>query len=467
MWKFGGQSKKDQPLRVIVIGAGEVGFHISQRLAMENKNVVVIDTDPEALRRIAEHIDVQTVEGSGSSPRVLDEAGIGEADILLAVTDSDEINIIACMFANVLSPSILKLARIRNEEYTLYQDALASDSLGISVVINPEVEIVKSIDRLITVPGAVDYSEFAGGRVRMVGVRVECECPVTGTRLMHLRDRLDNVPVVIGAIVRDERLIIPTGTDEIRENDLVYFVCESASLPTVLQGFGCNTSPIKNILIIGGGNIGLRLATFLDRKDYHTRLVDIDRDRCEFLADQLDRTVVLRGDGTDQEFLTEENVGKMDVVISLTGDEESNILSSLLAKSLGAKKTITRINKFAYQPLVRAIGIEHSVSPRLSAINSVLHYVRRGKVLSSVSIKGEEAEAMEAVAQENSEIVGKPIKDINFPKGTLLLCVIREEEVVIPSGLTVIKPQDRVIILSARQNISKVEQALTVKLEYI
>jgi len=454
-------------LKIIIVGAGEVGFHIAQRLSFENKEVLVIDRNPDALKRIAEHLDVQTYEGSGSSPKVLADAGIHNTDILLAVTDSDETNLIACMFANMLAPHTVRLARIRNEDYTAFQSTLTENTLHINMIINPDVEVVKSIMRLMSVPGAIEISEFAGGKIKLIGVRIDSHSPLHGTRLMHLRDKAGLIDFIIGALVRENRLIIPTGKDAIHAGDVVYFLCDEKNLQKVLRFFGKRDEPIKNVLIVGGGNVGFKLAEELDRrKTFHTRLVERDPERCELLAANLDRTVVLNGDGTDQELLQEENIAAMDVVISLTGDEETNILSCLLSKSLGAKRTITRINKFAYMPLVQAIGIDHLVSPRLSAVNSILHNIRRGKVISTVSIKGDEAEALEAIALENSYVVGRPLKDLNFPKGALILCILRDDSVLIPTGDSVIDPQDRIIILSTRSTIHKVEYALTVKLEY-
>jgi trk system potassium uptake protein TrkA len=395
---------------------------------------------------------------------VLHDAGAEDADIILAVTDSDEINIIACLFANIISPASTKLARIRNEEYTLYRDALAQDILNISMIINPEVEVVKNIDRLLSLPGAVDYSEFADGRIRMVGMRI-CSGPLVGVRLMNFRTVISDGDVIIAAIVRNDELIIPTGMDEIRADDVVYFVCTESSLESVRNVVAALEDPIRSALIVGGGNIGMRLATLFERKGYHTKLVDRDEERCAVLAEKLNSTIVLHGDGTDQDLLREENAGTMDAVVCLTSDEETNILCSLLAKNMGVRKTVARINKVAYQPLVRAIGIEHSVSPRLSAVNSILHYIRKGKVLSSVAIRGEEAEVMEALAEAQSDIVGRPIHKLSFPKGALVLALVRGTEVVIPSGDTVIEPQDRILILSTRQAVSDVEQALMVKLK--
>jgi trk system potassium uptake protein TrkA len=453
-------------LRIIIIGSGEVGFNIAQRLAFENKEVVVVDRRPAALKRVSEYLDVKILQGSGSSPRVLEEAGISGADILLAVTDSDETNLIACLFATHLAPGITKIARIRNEEYSHYEQALAKDMLHINVVINPEVEVVKTIERLMSVPGAVGMGEFVGGRIRLVGIRVNAASPLAGTPLPDLRQSIGTERLVIGAIIRKNRLIIPTGRDRIEADDLIYFVCEKRELGKILQNFGHRVEPIHNVMIIGGGNIGLRLAATLEKKALHIKLIERDPDRCHLLAEKLDSTLVLEGDGTDQELLEEENIRGMDLVIPLTGDEETNVLSSLLAKRLGAKRTITRISKIAYMSLVEAIGLDHIVSPRLSAIDTILQFIRRGKVISALSLKGEEAEALEAIALETSDIVGRPLKGLRFPKGTIVLAIIRGEEVIVPTGESVVLPQDRIIILSTRKNIPRVEQALMVKLEY-
>ncbi len=462
--RFFNRAPRVEQMRVVIVGAGEVGFHIARRLASESKQVVVVDQNPDALRRVSEVLDVQTIQGSGCSPVVLSDANVMDADVFLAVTDSDEINIIACLFANAIAPEAIKLARIRNEEYHLYRDALTSAPLHISSIINPELEVIKAIDRLISVPGAVDFSEFADGRVKLVGIRLE-KGPLIGKQLMFFRDVVKDRNVLIAAIVREEKLTIPSGRDEIRAGDIVYFVCTDTGLESVRHAAGRHSETLKDVLIVGGGNTGLRLALLFERKGLHVKLVDKDEARCEYLADKLGSTLVLRGDGTDQDFLREENIEDMDAVIALTADEETNILSCLLAKNLGAKKTVTRVNKVAYQPLVLAIGIDHSVSPRLAAVNSILHHIRRGKVLSSVSIQGEGAEALEAIAQADSALVGKAVKDLGFPRGTLLLAIMRDKEVHIPDGESVIVPGDRIILLTIRENVSQVEEALTVPLQ--
>ena len=454
-------------MRIIIIGAGEVGYHIAQRLAVENKEVVVIDKSADALRKLAEASDVQTIQGSGSSPKVLEDAGIAEADIFLAVTDSDEINLIACVFANMLSKTVTKLARIRGGMYTNYQHLLTGDGIGITKIINPDEEVVNSILRLMSVPGAVEINEFAGGKIRLIGINLPDDSPVVGTQLLHLRDKIgDDLGIVIAALVRNGQLIIPSGLDEIRKGDVVYFVCDIRDQEDIIDRLGISSEPVREVMIIGGGNIGYKLAKALDNKYYHTRILENRQKRCEFLSERLDRPIVLMGDSTDQEILREENIQDMDMVIAVTGDEETNILTCLLAKSLGAKSTVTRVNNFGYMPLIEPIGIDYVVCPRLSAINSLLHYIRRGKIISSVSIKGEEAEALEAVAHEGSPIVGKAVKDINFPRGCLILCFQRGHEVVIPRGDTVIEPGDQLIIISTRQNIPKVEKILTTKVEF-
>lgn len=453
-------------MKVIIIGAGEVGFHIARRLSDEAKDVVIIDTDGRALKKIIEYVDVQTVEGSGAVPRVLKEAGIRDADVLLAVTDSDEINVIACMFADALSPNLVKLARIREDEYvTMGDDASALDILHIDKAINPDVEVVRSVKRLVDFPQAEEISEFAGGKIKLVGYRIKEDSSVIGTALMNLRHAVDNIDVIIAAIVRDEKLIIPSGEDQIRSGDLVYFVCGQEHIHDILERLGSKAKPVRRIMIIGGGDIGLRLARELENR-LHVRIIDQDPDVCEFLSQTLNKSIVLSGDGRDQDLLREENVQEMDFVVTLTGDEETNILTSLLARNLGAKRTVTRINKPAYLPLVGAIGIDNTISPRQSAVNSILRYMRKGKVISATTIKGDEAEALEAIAQEGSNLVGTAIKDLKFTKGTLILSLQRGDDVIFPSGDTVINPGDRILLLSTRKNISKLEKRLTGKVEF-
>lgn len=453
-------------MKIIIIGAGEVGFHIASRLAYENKDVVVIDKDPIAVRRISENIDAQVIVGSGSSPVILEEANIKEAEILLAVTDSDEANLVACLIADAMSPATRKLARIRNADYDQYHDIFREKAPHIDNVINPEIEVVKTIFCLMKAPGAVDVGDLAGGRVKFIGVRLDDTSKLSGVKLSYLPEMLGASRPLIAGIVRGDDLIVPRGSDRLKAGDLVYFICENEKLSETLAIFGKHSAPLKRVLIIGGGRIGLRLAELLEKKNIHTKIIENNPERCKELAEKMNKTVILHGDGSDQDLLTEENIRDMDVVVTLTGDEEINILVSLLAKNLEAKNTITKISKFSYFPVMSTIGIEQVVSPRLSAIDTILQHVRRGKVLSAISINGELAEVIEAEALETSDIVGRPLKKMAFPKGALLIAIIHDDQIIIPSGDSVVEPNDRVIIFAVRDSVPKVEKILTVKLEF-
>jgi len=453
-------------LKILIVGAGEVGFHIASHLARENKDVVIIDKDPAAIRHVSDNIDVQVVNGSGSSPVILEEAGIKEAEIILAVTDSDEINLVACLVANLISPSTKKIARIRHADYDKYNETFREHAPHIDTLINPEVEVVKTIDRLIKVPCAVEVEEFSDGRVKFVGIHLDKSARLAGVRLSDIYAVTGKQSPLISAVVRDEELIIPRGNHRLKAGDLIYFISEKDRLIESLSIFDKHVEPIDRVMIIGGGSIGFRLATLLEKDSVYTKIIEKNPNRCTELAEKLNKAVVLHGDGSDQELLRAENVRNMDVVVTLTNDEETNILTSLLAKRMGAPKIITKISKFSYFPLMSMIGLEQVVSPRLSAINTIIQHIRRGKVLSAKSIKGEQAEIMEAVALETSDIVGKPIKEISIPEGTLVTGIIRNDTVIIPTGESVIEPGDRIIIFAKRQAIPKIEKILAVKLEY-
>ena len=450
-------------MKIIIVGAGEVGYHFAEWLAQEKKEVVTIDIDPNALVRVSDHLDVQTLQGSGSNPRVLEEAGLKNADLILAVTDKDEVNLIACFFANVIAPSTKKVALIRNPDYIHYREALTRDILNIGLVINPEMEVVNSILRIVSAPDVEEVNDFVGGRLKMLGKHLPPNSPLDGVKLMHLPDKIEPNRMIIAALVRDEALIIPKGKDTLRAGDFVYFVCQSQDVEEILGLFGKQTVPLKNILVVGGGNIGFPLAKELEARRLNVKLIEKDPQRCQIISAKLKRTLVLQGFATDQKFLEQENIGHMDMVAAVTWDEEMNILSCLLAKRLGAKKTIARVNKVPYIPLVQTIGIDHIVSPRLSAINTLFPFLRRGKVISTVNIRGKAAQVLEVEALATSAIVGNPLKDLQFPKEALFLCIFRGDEVIIPGGNTVIQPEDRVLILSTGAAIPLVEQALMAK----
>ena len=454
-------------MKIIIVGAGEVGFQIASHLAHENKEVVVIDRNAEALRRVSDNLDVQVIQGSGSSPLILEEAGILNAEIILAVTDRDETNLVACLVANMLSSSTRKLARVRDGDFDQYHDHFREHAPHIDTIINPETEVVKTLTGMISVPGAADVGEFGDGRIKFIGIFLDKSSPLAGIKLADLPEKIpDDARPLIGAVVREEELIIPRGADRLMPGDLVYFISEAGKLRQTMAIFGKPDQPIDRTLIIGGGRIGYRLAGSLERHGISCKIIEKNQNRCDELAQRLSKAVVLCGDGSDQALLAEENIQDMDFVITVTGDEETNILTSLLALRMGAKKAITRINKFSYFPLMKTIGLEQLVSPRLSAINSILQHVRRGKVLSAISIKGEQAEVMEALALETSDIVDKPLKKIKFPNGAIVIGIIRRESIAIPTGDSIIQPGDRIIIFAHRTAIPKIEKILAVKLEY-
>ena len=452
-------------MKIIIVGAGEVGFHIASRLSHENKDVVVIDPNPGAISRVSDNIDVEAILGSGSSPAVLKEAGIKEAEIMLAVTDSDETNLVACLMADIISPTTKKLARIRQKDYDAYHQIFYESPPHIDTVINPEIEVVRTIERFMGVPGAVDVVEFAEGRLKFVGIYLDKGARLAGLKLSDLPGKIGN-SVLVAAVVRNEKLIIPSGENRIYPGDLIYFISEESGLARILKAFDKESKPLKRALIVGGGRLGLRLAMSLEGQSIYTKLIEKDSQRCAELAEQMNKVVVIHGDASDQSLLVEENIRDMDVVITLTDDEETNILVSLLAKRMGARKTITRLSKFSYFPLMSTIGLEQVVSPRLSAIDTILQYIRRGKILSAQTISDEQAEVWEAEALETSDIVGHPLKETDMPQGALVIGIIRKDEIIIPSGDSVIEPHDRIILFAKRQVIHKLEKILTVKLEF-
>ena len=453
-------------MKIIIVGAGGVGYNIASRLALESKNVVMVDVDAHATRKIAEDLDVKVVTGSGSNPDTLREAGIVEADILLAVTDSDEINIVSCLIANQISPMTRKLARLRNEGFIPFHASLKNEAPHIDNIINPEAEVVKTIRKLMTIPGAVDKGEFVNGRVKYVGMRLSETSPIAGMELSDFHHIFGHERPLLAAIIRNNKVIVPRGKDRSMAGDLIYFVCDTEKLEKTLDLLGVTVRPVKKVLIVGGGRIGFKLSQSLEQDNIQVKIVESSIDRCNDLSMQMGKTVVLHGDGGDQKLFMEENISQMDAVVTVTNDDETNILVSLLAKNMGVDNTITRISKASYYPLLSTIGIEKVVSPRVSAVSSILQDIRQGNVISDISIYGEQGEFIEAVALASSTITKGPIKDIAFPKGTLLVCIIRQDEIIIPTGASRVEAGDRIILFAILAAVKKLEKMLTVKLGF-
>ena len=456
---FKGKSSADK-LKAVIIGAGEVGIQVADHLASEDKDVVLVDTDSDTLRDAAESMDIKTVQGPGDSPVTLEQVGFERADLVLAVTDSDATNIIACLFANKLWPTAVTLARIRNEDYTTGQEDLINGVLGINTLVNPEREVVKAIERMLSLPGILEYNEFADGLVKMVSLQVDSG-PMVDLKLFEF-NRVVPEDIIVAAIERDDSLIVPSGQDQIKTGDIVHFVTLPGNLRVLRRATDYyDQDPARSVFIVGGGNTGFRLARYLEESGYSVKLAEIDEERCLYLADQLHETLVLRGDGTDQIFLREENIGEMDAIVTLTGYDEENVLIALLAKSMGVGHSIVRLNKKEYHPLVESIGLRFYVNPRAAAVNSILRYIHRGRVMASVALGGDAAEVIEIVAQHGTKLVATPLFELGLPKGALVLAIVRGGTAIIPTGQDMIKANDRVIILASHKVMRKVEDFFT------
>jgi trk system potassium uptake protein TrkA len=451
-------------MKIIIVGAGEVGFNIAQRLSEENHDVVVVDKDYNKINHIQSVIDVQAIVGSGTSPSVLTEAGIRESDIIVAATDSDEANLIACFYAQHLTDYITKIARVRNPDYMEHGDFFKREFLNIDLIINPQSEMVNSMLRLMEIPEASEVIDFVNGKVKLIGVTIKEDSPLVGRKLSSFQN-IEEV-LLVGVIVRGEEVIIPGGQDTIQPNDLLYCVTRPEEISTIFRLLNVRETGLGRVAIVGGGTTGLALATSLDKRNINTKIIERDSQRCLELAEKLEKVVVLNGDGTDREFLIEENVADVDIMVVMTGDEETNVLISLLGKALGAKKTVTRIGKLSYIPLVSAIGIDTVVSQRLSAIRAILQYIRKGKVVCVAPLKAEVAEVIEFEALETSDIVNTPLSKVKFPKEAIVGAIVRGEEIIIPRGHNMIKPHDHLIIFALKGAIPKLEKLFTVKLEY-
>jgi len=453
-------------VRIIIIGAGEVGYNIADILSKEGNDVVIIDKNEKQLKMVSESLDVQAILGSGSSPHILREAGLDRSDMIVAVTDSDEINMIACLLAATQSNVPLKIARIRSPELNEKHELFDKNHLNIDLCINPEREAVKNAVNLMEFPGASEIIDFAGGLIRLVGFNVDGDCVVIGKKLSKIRELSGGRKVLIVSITRGDKLIVPTGNSVIEENDYLFAVAESTEVREVLNFFGKDLDPPKRVIIMGGGITGFMLAELLEKRGISTKIIEKRQDRCEILASQLNKTVCLHGDGTSQELLKEENIQDTDYFIAVTNDEEANILGALLAKRLGAKKVMSLISRADYVHLISTVGIDGVINPRHAAISTILHYIRKGKIISAAPLYDDRAEIFEVVALETSEITNKPLKEIKFPKGTIVGAIMRGDEVIIPGGDSVILPGDHVVIFTLRSAIPQVEKILTVKLDY-
>lgn len=457
-------------MKVIVCGAGQVGSNIARYLASEGNNVTVIDQSAELIQKISDTLEVQAMVGFASHPNVLEAAGAADADMIIAVTLADEVNMVACQVAHSLFNVPTKIARVRHQSYLqpIWADLFSREHLPIDVIISPEIEVARAVARRLQVPGAFDMIPLADGRVRVIGVVCGQNCPIINTPLRQLTGLFPDLNIEIIAIVRNDKPIIPSGDDQMLAGDEVYFVCDTNHVTRAMAAFGHEEPEARRVIILGGGNIGLCLAEEIEEKHpgVSARIVEVDRRRAQLVAQRLNRTMVLHGDGLDPDILEEANVRATETVVAVTNSDEGNILASLLAKRYGCQRAITLINKTTFQPLVHPLGIDAVVSPRSITVSSILQHVRRGRIKSVHSLREGFAEVIEAEALETSTLINMPLKDIRMPAGVIVGAIVRGADVIIPRPSTVIKPHDRVIILAEVGQVKKVEKMFAVRLEF-
>jgi trk system potassium uptake protein TrkA len=448
---------------ILIVGGGDIGAILAERLAAEGKDVVIVESNEARVRELREALDVAVVLGSASNPKVLEEAGLSEADMLIAVTDSDEVNLISCMIASKRAVIPTKIARVRQPELAeVINEVLADDPLDLNI--NPEEEAAQIITNVLGAPGASSVHEFASGKVRVVGFALAEGCEAEGIALLDLKQKLA-IDCNVVAISRDGELLIPDGRARIERRDFVYAAGKPESLTALAELFGKQSNEVRRIVISGGGNVAYYTARLLEAQGLAPKIIEPDSERCKFLVESLSRSVVIHGLGTDQELLREENVRSADAFLALTRDEEDNVLSALLAKRAGAGKVIALVNKIPYAQLVSAIGVDAVVSPNLAAVSAILQFIRRGKVISVAMVGFETAEALEIVALETSELVGKPLREARL-QDAIVGAIARGDEVLIPGGDDVIEPGDHVVLFALRSAIPDLERKMMVKLQY-
>jgi len=458
-------------MKILIIGAGQVGSTVAQHLAREEANeVTVVDLDAERLQELQDRLDIRTICGFGSFPNVLKRAGADDAEMIVAVTDSDETNMVACQVAYTLYHTPTKIARIRSSEYVQAEGLFVQEAMPVDVAISPEKLVMDYIRRLIQYPGALQVLDFADGRVRLVAVRAYYGGPLVGSELRTIREHLPNLDTRVAAIYRQGEALIPEGDTIIEPDDEVFFIAAREDIRQVISELRKLDKPARRVIIAGGGNIGERLAAALE-ETHNVKIIERDRDRARKLSERLDKAIVLHGDAADEELLRDENIEATDVFCGVTNAEEANILSSMLAKHLGARKTMALINRPSYVDLVQSGAIDIAISPQQVTIGSLLAHIRRGDVVAVHSLRRGAAEAIEAVAhgdENTSSVVGKAIEDITLPPGTTIGAIVRGDEVIMGHHDTVIEPEDHVILfLVDRKYITDVERLFQVDVTFI
>lgn len=457
-------------MKIIILGAGQVGSTVAETLASEANDITVVDLDAGRLRSLQDHLDIRTVHGHASHPDVLAGAGAEDADLVLAVTSSDETNMVACQIAWTIFRTPTKIARVRSAQYLVHRELFARDALPVDLIISPEQLVTEYIHRLVETPGALQVLDFANGRVRLVGVKAYYGGPLVGHALRELPTRMPAIDTRVAAIFRRGVGIIPEGDTVIEADDEVFFVTASEHCSAVMGELRKLDKPVRKIILAGGGNIGRRLAAALER-DAHVKLIEHSPERAEQLSEVLNNTVVLQGDAADEDLLRDEGIEQTDVFCAVTNDDQINILSGMLAKRMGARKVMALINRSAYVDLVQSNVIDIAISPQQTTVSALLAHVRRGDMVAVHSLRRGAAEAIEAIAhgdRRTSKVVGRAVGDIRLPAGTTIDAVVRGNAVIIAHHDTVIENDDHVILfLTDKKKVAEVEKLFQVGVTFL
>ena len=457
-------------MKIIIIGAGQVGTSVARNLVNEANDITIVDTNQKALQILGERYDLRTVLGSGSFPSVLKKAGADDADMIIAVTNSDETNMVACQVGYTVFHTPTKIARVRNIDYLNHKSLFAQEAFPIDVLINPEQLVTEYIERLISFPGALQVLDFADGKAQMVALRISESNALLDKRIDDLATIVPKIDFRIVTIFREGEGIIPDGSTVIQEGDELFIIAAQKNIRGILKAFIQTDKPVKRIIIAGGGNIGLNLARLLENH-YHVKIIEIDPDQAKRASESLNKALVLHGDATDGDLLIEESIEDTDIFCSLTNADEANIISCMLAKSLGASKVMSLTNRAAYVDLVQSDVIDIAISPQQATIGSLLAHIRQGDVVVVHSLRRGAAEAIEAIAHgdsSSSNVVGRTIDEINLPPDTSIGAIIREGQFLVAHHDTVIEAEDHVILLVAdKRRVPEVERLFQVGITFL
>ena len=457
-------------MKIIILGAGQVGRSVATNLVHENNDITVVDQSMDLLRDLRDRLDIGTVMGHASHPDILRQAGAEDADMILAVTNSDEVNMVACQVAYTLFRTPAKIARVRSQNYLKYPELFDNSALPIDLMISPEQLVTEYIMRLIQHPGALQVMDFAGGRVRLVAVRAYYGGPLVGHQLKELNQHLGKAEARVAAIYRKNRSIHPDGSTVIEADDEVFFIAAAENIHAVMRELRKAEKPFKRLIFAGAGNIGRRLAQALENK-YRVKVIEKSKPMAMRVSEVLKDTIVLHGDSSDEELLLEENIEDTDIFCAVTNDDEANVLSAMLAKRLGARKVMALINRPAYVDMVQSGDIDIAISPQQATIGTLLTYVRRGDVVNVHSLRRGLAEAIEAIAhgdKTSSKVVGRAVEELSLPEGASIAALVRGEEVIIAHHDTVIETDDHVVMfLMDKTKIHDVEKLFQVGITFL